>query len=319
MRLALAGDTMLGRQVGERLATVSPTELFDPQVVELAREADLFVVNLECAISDRGQRWADPTKAFFFRAPPVAAEVLTHLGVDCVTLANNHALDFGAVALVDTMDHLAAAGIAWVGAGADQDAARSPQVLERAGLRIGIVGVADHPAPYAAGPHRPGIAYGDLRGGVPEWLRHTVSNMDTDVVLVTPHWGPNMVTAPLPHVRAAGAALLGAGATLVAGHSAHVCHGVAPGLLYDLGDFIDDYATDPVLRNDLSLLFLVDFDQAAVVRIEAVPLALEYCHTRLARGLEAAWITRRFTSACAALGTVVTERSGRLIIDWPWP
>ena len=101
MKLGVAGDTMLGRMVGERLTRVAPTEIVDRAVVEVAREADVFLLNLECAISDRGERWPDPDKPFFFRAPPVAVEVLRHLGVDVVTLANNHALDYGPVALLD--------------------------------------------------------------------------------------------------------------------------------------------------------------------------------------------------------------------------
>ena len=119
MRLALAGDTMLGRGVAEALASRPPESLFSREVVAVMREADLAVLNLECCISERGTPWPDPRKPFFFRAPPVAVETLTHLGVDCVTLANNHALDFGEEALVDTFAHLSAAGIAWVGAGLD--------------------------------------------------------------------------------------------------------------------------------------------------------------------------------------------------------
>ena len=57
---------MLGRKVAERLAIVSPTALFAAEVVDVAREVDLFVLNLECAISDRGEPWRDPTKPFFF-------------------------------------------------------------------------------------------------------------------------------------------------------------------------------------------------------------------------------------------------------------
>ena len=94
IKLALAGDTMLGRGVADRLATSSPESLFAPEIVEIANEADLFVLNLECCISERGTRWAAPGKAFFFRAPASAAEALAVLGVDCVSLANNHALDF---------------------------------------------------------------------------------------------------------------------------------------------------------------------------------------------------------------------------------
>jgi poly-gamma-glutamate capsule biosynthesis protein CapA/YwtB (metallophosphatase superfamily) len=317
VKLALAGDTMLGRKVAERLTEASPTALFADGVVAAAHEADLFVLNLECAISDRGEPWPDPNKPFFFRAPPVAVDVLRHLGVGCVTLANNHALDFGTVALMDTCRHLASAGIEWVGAGVDERAARTPVVLERGGLWVGVVGVTDHPSEYAAAADRPGVAYADLRRGVPAWLDDTVGRLDGDVVVVSPHWGPNMVAEPVAHVRSTATALHAAGATVVAGHSAHVFHGVADRVLYDLGDFIDDYARDPIVRNDLGLLWLVTFDGHVPTRVEAVPLALDYCHTRLADRDEAAWITTRFRRACLALETDVKEHAGRLVVEWP--
>src|SRR3712207_4886011 len=104
--LALGGDTMLGRGVADRLAADPSFELLAEEVRAAAAEADLFIVNLECCISDRGERFPDPRKPFYFRAPPVAAERLAELGVDCVTLANNHALDYGPDALLDTLDHL---------------------------------------------------------------------------------------------------------------------------------------------------------------------------------------------------------------------
>lgn len=93
--LGMVGDTMLGRLVAERLATSTPASLIAPEVIAIAPEADLFVLNLECCISDRGEPWPAPDKRFFFRAPPGAVDVLTRLGVDCVTLANNHVLDYG--------------------------------------------------------------------------------------------------------------------------------------------------------------------------------------------------------------------------------
>ncbi|HEX6678134.1 MAG TPA: CapA family protein [Actinomycetes bacterium] len=314
MKLALAGDTMLGRKVGEALAERPPSALVAPEVVEVAAEADLFVLNLECSVSERGAPWRLPGKPFFFRAPPAAVELLALLGVDCVTLANNHALDYGPEALADTLRHLAAAGIAAVGAGPDVDAARRPAVLHGGGVRLAVVGVSDHPEQFAAGDGRPGIAFADLGGGLPAWLERAVRAADADAVLVTPHWGPNMTSAPLPYVRRAAGALVGAGATLVAGHSAHVFHGVAGRVLYDLGDFLDDYAVDPVLRNDLGLLFLVTLDQRGPSAIEAVPLALDYCHTRLADGDDAAWVRRRFRQACAELGTEAGEHAGRLLV-----
>jgi poly-gamma-glutamate capsule biosynthesis protein CapA/YwtB (metallophosphatase superfamily) len=318
MRLALAGDTMLGRGVAGALAAAPPERLVAPEVAELMRAADLAVVNLECCVSDRGRRWDAPGKPFFFRAPPKAVELLALLGVGCVTLANNHALDYGPQALLDTLDHLAGAGIAAVGAGADLDGARRPAVLDAAGLRVAVVGATDHPPDFAAEPARPGVAYADLRGGVPEWLLAAVRDAaaHADAVLATPHWGPNMTAAPVPHVRRAAAALVEAGATLVAGHSAHVPHGVGGRVLYDLGDFLDDYATDPRLRNDLGLLFLVTLDHGGPVALEAVPLKLDFCRTRLADGADAAWMRRRFRDACAALGTEVADAGGRLLVSW---
>jgi poly-gamma-glutamate capsule biosynthesis protein CapA/YwtB (metallophosphatase superfamily) len=315
--VALAGDTMLGRGVGRALATTPPEDLVAPEVRAALGEADLVVLNLECCISERGRPWDAPGKPFFFRAPPRAVELLVLLGADCVTLANNHALDYGFDALADTLEHLAGAGIAAVGAGPDLERARRPATLAAGGLRVAVLGVTDHPPDFAAGPDRPGVAFADLRRRVPDWLAEGVGAADAEVVLVTPHWGPNMTSEPVGHVRRAAAALVDAGATLVAGHSAHVPHGVAGPVLYDLGDFLDDYRVDPRLRNDLGLLFLVTLDGHGPVRLEALPLKLDFCHTRLATGEDAAWTRRRFRSACAALGTTVEEEAGRLTVSWP--
>jgi len=316
LRLALVGDTMLGRGVAARLRSAPLSSLFGPALLEAVHEADLVVFNLECCISTRGERWADPFKPFFFRAPPAAVDALSLLGVDCVTLANNHALDYGPDALLDTLAHLGAAAIEAVGAGADEAAARRPTVVAaRSGFRLAVVGVTDHPVDYAAGPARPGVAHADLRSGVPSWLREAVAGCEADAVLVTPHWGPNMVTSPKPYVRAAAAELLAAGATLVAGHSAHVFHGVEGRVLYDLGDFLDDYRVDPVLRNDLGILVLVTLDERGPRRLEALPLALGYCRTELAAGADADWVERRFRAAAGAFGTEVESDDGRLAVS----
>ncbi|HEX7096564.1 MAG TPA: CapA family protein [Acidimicrobiales bacterium] len=313
------GDTMLGRGVAERLRMAGPRSLFSDEVVAAVHEADFALANLECCISERGTPAA---KMFVFRAPPVATEALRHLGVHAVTLANNHAVDFGTDALLDTITYLDEAGIAHVGAGPDIESARRPLVCRVADVEVGIVGLSDHPAAFAAGSLRPGIAYASLeRDDVPSWVTDAVRDLRTDVRLVTPHWGPNMVQTPLPYVQRAASALLDAGATLIAGHSAHVFHGVAPSVIYDLGDFVDDYATDPLLRNDLGLLWLVDFARSAdgihPVRVEAVPIELEFCFTRFATGEPAAWITRRFVDACRELGTEARREDGRLVVDWP--
>lgn len=312
--MALIGDMMLGRGVARRLRQQGPESLFAEEVVAAVHEADVALANLECCISTRGHP-AD--KLFVFQAPPLALEALVNLGVTAVTLANNHSLDFGTDALMDTLGHLDAAGIAHVGAGGDVEQARHPIMLETAAGGFRVVAFTDHPAEFAAAAHRPGVAFADLgRDERPDWLREALSDGDTTPTLVTAHWGPNMQPTPVAHVRDAAAWLLRAGATLVAGHSAHVFQGVANRCIYDLGDFVDDYARDAELRNDLGLLVLVTFDDARPVRVEVVPIELEYCFTRLATGAALEQIARRFTAACRAMGTHVARVGDRLVIDW---
>lgn len=304
--IALAGDTMLGRKVAEALAADAAAPLIAPEVASHIESADAFVLNLECCISSHGSPFPDPLKPFFFRAPPVAAARLAALGVDAVTLANNHALDYGPEALLDTLDYLDGAGIAAVGAGPNEALARAPRTLRCGNLRVRLVAFSDHPAAYAAGAERAGIAFVDLASGLPQWAREAVRpGPDADAVLVTPHWGPNMIDEPIKPVRRAAEALVAAGATLVAGHSAHVFHGVAPRVLFDLGDFLDDYAVHAELRNDLGLLWLVDLAADGPRRIRAVPLALDYCFTREASPAEKAWIVRRLRARCAPFATDV--------------
>lgn len=318
--VALAGDVMLGRKVAERLAANPRAPLVDSTVRAWLLDADLTVANLECCISDRGQRWADPRKPFFFRAPPHAAERLADLGVDAVTLANNHALDFGPDALADTLEHLGEVGVAVVGAGPNTDAARRAAFLQADAVRFALLGIADHPADFAAGPDRPGIAYAPLHQGVPDWLRAVIGQTaaHVDVTIVSPHWGPNMVDEPVEHVRAAAPALAGAGATLIAGHSAHVPHGVAQvdgaAVCYDLGGLVDDYAVYLELRNDLGFVWRVTFDGAEPRRAEALPIALELCTTRAAAGADAAWVRGRLVDACARLGTTAAIDDGVVVV-----
>jgi poly-gamma-glutamate synthesis protein (capsule biosynthesis protein) len=313
MKLGLLGDTMLGRGVATKLHEEGPTGLFDDGVVGVLAEADLVVANLECCISSRGEP-AD--KRFVFRAPPVATEALVQLGVDVVTLANNHSLDFGVDALTDTLTSLDHAGIAQIGAGLDEGEARRAHVAEVGELRIGLVSFTDHPREFAAGPHRPGVAFVDLRHlDVPRWLRERIGSLPAGVVVVLPHWGPNMVTEPVPWVRRAATQLGRAGASLIAGHSAHLFHGVSGTIIYDLGDFIDDYRRDPELRNDLSVIAMVEIDDRGPASMEMVPIRIGSAHTQLATGADAEWVVRRFRSACARLGTTIVEQDGRAVVD----
>src|SRR2546430_12550532 len=140
---------MLGRGVAQRLETEPPESLFAAELVDVVHQAALCVLNLECCISARGE--PAPGKVFHFRAPPWATQALTHLGVNCVTLANNHALDFGQDALLDTLAHLDAAGIQAVSAGSAPEPARAPAVFEANWFRLGPL-EPSRPPPIQASP-----------------------------------------------------------------------------------------------------------------------------------------------------------------------
>jgi poly-gamma-glutamate synthesis protein (capsule biosynthesis protein) len=315
--IALGGDLMLGRGVAETLADRPPAEVWSPELRAAFLEAELAVVNLECCISDRGEPWEPERKPFHFRAPPRAIDALTAIGVRAVWLANNHALDFGRQALVDTLDHLASAGIAVVGAGRDVEEARAGRTVEAWRARIGLVAFADHPAEFAATPVDPGIAFADIGGGTPAWMLDEVARLSRtcDVVIGGPHWGPNMRSAPAPRHRTVAEDLIAAGLGALAGHSAHVVQGVqriiGVPICYDLGDLLDDYAVDPLLRNDLGMLALLTPGE----RLELVPLRLEFARTSLARGADQVAIVERVMLASRALGTELRLESGRLVLE----
>jgi hypothetical protein len=308
LTIGLLGDVMLGRKVAERIACNPSAEVWSPQVREACQACDALVLNLECCVSARGV----PTsliagKPFFFRAPPAGLEALRAIGASVAGVANNHTLDFGADALADTLSHLREAGVPPVGAGLDVKGAQRGAVVQAGPARLGVLAVSDHPAEYAAGPARSGIAHAELRRELPDWIGAELARLrsDADYVLAFPHWGPNMSPTPARWQTERAHELLAAGADAVAGHSAHVFHGIeitprGP-VLYDLGDALDDYAIDPGLRNDLGMLAM----WRPAGRLELVGLHLDFCRTELAAGKDADWIAARLERACGELGSSV--------------
>ncbi len=304
---------MLGRAVAERL----PGAVWSAEVVETCLRCDAVVANLECCISERGSpTWLIPDKPFFFRSPPAGVEALEAIGVTVAGVANNHALDFGPDAFADTLANLHSAGIVSAGGGADEEAARRGALVRAGGLTLGVLAMSDHPAEFAAMPDAPGIAFADLRHRLPGWVAEELARLraEADLVLAFPHWGPNMTEGPAPWQRRRAAELLDAGADAVAGHSAHVFHGIDGPVLYDLGDALDDYAVDDELRNDLGILVLWHPDERP--RLELVGLELGFCRTGVAKGADADWIAGRLAHACGELGTSVERADeARFVVD----
>ncbi len=322
MRIALAGDVMLGRLVDEsiiRNPASSPAAIWG-DVLPVMLEADRRLINLECVISARGQPWRPFTKAFHFRAHPRAIEFLQAAKIDCVTLANNHVLDYGSDALLDCLALLDWAGIARTGAGRNLNEASAPARLHLPESRLAVVAVTDNEPDWEAGPEKPGvhyIAYG--RRGLLEPHRSRVAGViarareQADFVIVSAHVGPNW-GFPSPAMRAMAQEVVSLGADFYWGHSNHTPQGIelfhGRVILYSAGDFIDDYAVDPKERNDLSFLFTVDVERGRAVRIRLHPVRIEDFGVRLAREEEADLVSGRMRAKCAAFGTTVEFQNG---------
>lgn len=314
VRLALGGDAMLARGVGNAIRTHGPAYPWG-DVLPLLRRADLTLINLECVIARAGNEFM-PRRAYYFRAPVEAGQALVKAGIDVVSLANNHVLDFRAGGLTAMLGHLDRLGIAHAGAGADLAHARRPAMVDKGGLRIAVIGLANHYHEYAATADRAGINYTrvatDPRTLAP--LRQSIAaarRAGADLVIVSMHWGPNLNPAPLPGFPAFARAVIDSGADIFHGHSAHLFQGIEfyhGGLiLYDTGDLLDDYRVYPRWHNDRQLLFLIDADKGGVRTVHLVPLQISDDQVNRARGAAFKAIEKMIRAASAPFGTGITR------------
>ena len=318
--LALTGDVMLGRGVNEALDASRPEEVWG-DVLPLLHAADLRVINLECAITGHRSPWSRTPKVFHFRADPPAVEVLQAARVDACSLANNQTLDFEERGLLDTLEHLEAAGIRYAGAGRDAEEASRPALLDGG---VALVAFTDNEPPFAAGPQRPGTNYLPV-STEPTVLRRveeaigSAREAGARTVIFSNHWGPNMVLRPPEVFRRFARAVVDLGADVYYGHSAHVFQGLeiyrGKPILYDTGDFVDDYAVDPDLRNDRSLLFRVSLEGGNLKRLELFPVVLPYARVELAAGDERSAILDLMQELSAELGTTFERLEDRLVLE----
>jgi poly-gamma-glutamate capsule biosynthesis protein CapA/YwtB (metallophosphatase superfamily) len=325
--LALMGDVMLGRKVAEVLNhTMRPEEPWG-DVMPLLDAADLRIINLECAITDNEQPWTRTAKVFHFRAKPSAIETLRTARIDACSLANNHTLDFEEQGLLDTLEHLDAAGIRHAGAGPNQEEAADPAILTVPANhthRAALLAFTDNEPSFAAGTDRPGTNYlpVSLKPDVLRRVERAVAaarGMGVDTVIFSNHWGPNMVQRPKKIFRRFAHAVIDRGVDIYYGHSAHVFQGVeiyrGKPIIYDTGDFIDDYAVNPELRNDWSFLFQVSVVEGRFERLDLTPVKLSYARVDLATGGERETILNRMEGLSAEMGTVFTRREGALVLE----
>jgi poly-gamma-glutamate synthesis protein (capsule biosynthesis protein) len=296
VRLMAVGDLEMAFGVGRRIVNIGPEVPF-ANVVDFFNSADIVVANLECSLSRNGQPW--PNKQLHFGAPAEAAEALAVGGIDLVSVANNHSLDFGAQAFRETLQLLDAAGVGHFGGGRNSAEARAPLILERNGLRIAFLSyVTAFWGPYhfttrswEAKPDKTGIAIArvdDIAADV------TAARALADVVVVAIHADGEYHRLPKRSQRRKADAAIAAGAALVIEHGPHVLQGYRRAgntlIAYSLGNFVfpgydGDARYSAILDVSLSAQGVESFSWIPIMLVKALP--------RPANAAETEWITAR--------------------------
>lgn len=318
--LGFTGDVMLGRNVNLMQRNRKPEDVWGTLLPELEKLDGLFI-NLECCISKRGSPWTETIRAFHFRADPDwSLEALEKAGVKWCNLANNHMLDFGEKALLDTLENLENVGIRFSGAGRNREEAFQPAFVELDDLKIAFISFSDDPEEYAAGADSPGIAYlnfysDSFREDVLGVLEAAKSE-NPDIIVASGHLGPNMVEKPAKRIRDFVHFLMDNGVDLFHGHSAHIFQGIevykGKPILYDTGDFIDDYRVDLELRNDQSFLFKMKVVEREIREIELLPVEIRNYAVEPARKEVREWSFERMQRLSKEFGTSLKKDDQKL-------
>ncbi|MCX4322815.1 MAG: CapA family protein [Lachnospiraceae bacterium] len=256
-----------------------------PEVMERMQAADIMMLNNEFAYSNRGTPLEE--KQFTFRARPETAAYLTDLGVDIVSLANNHAYDYGPDALEDTLTTLRETGIPYVGAGRDIGEARKPVYYIVGDIKIAFVSATqierlDTPDTKEATETSPGVFRCWNGEKLMETVREAAKNSDFVVAYI--HWGTeNQAELDWAQLKQA-PELVAAGADLVIGDHPHCLQpiGVIQGVpvIYSLGNFWFNSKT-----LDTGMVEVV-IDETGIVSYQFVPCLQSGCRTTLLQGAE---------------------------------
>jgi len=290
IRLMAGGDVMLGRQMPGWVALHGPSWPLTG-VAKLLETADLALVNLETCVStlgdflDKGGR-----QPYYYHALPEMLDVLSAANIQCVTTANNHAMDYGKEALVQQCELLDAGGFLHSGSGRDFTQAALPGYAQINGLTIAFIGVETETPVMQAGIDTPGIFHAPIKN----LLNAVAASIATarthaDIVIVTPHWGDNWQEAPSPLLRDVARGLIDLGADAVLGHSAHILQGVelhaGRPIVYDMGTLLFDRVTQNRMSD--TALFELELDARGVRQITIHPVKLSRGQAHLATNNDA--------------------------------
>lgn len=285
IRIAAVGDVNYDRSPAYIIQTTGDLAYPLSRVQHVFEAADYTIANLETALGDVGEPAA---KRYPFRSPPETAESLAIGGVDLVSLANNHAQDYGPEALLQGIDLLHAAGVATVGGGTNEAAAHAPHIADINGLKVAFLGYVHVPVEaithfdtqsWSATAGAPGLAWAE-----PARVSADVAAVrpEVDLVVVILHSGYEYIEEPSEPQVAAARAAVDAGADLVVGHHAHILQGIHrynDGVIaYGLGNFLFNIEGPPE-----TAILNVWLDQNGVRQLELLPAIIqEHGQPRLA-------------------------------------
>lgn len=275
--LVFSGDTLLDRGVKNLLYNQGRDGVLSLEDAAPFINADIAMIDLEFPISSRGTPM--PNKEYTFRGDPAHISFFTEMGIDIVTLANNHAIDYGYDAFLDTLDILDENGIRYVGGGRDLDDAMNCEVFEVKGKTIGILS-ASRVLPvvdWYAGKNKPGI----FPTYDPTALNECIvkAKQECDYVIVYAHWGVEKQHSPEPYQVNMAHGYIDNGADAVIACHPHVLQGFeyykGKPIAYSLGNFIfTDARKDTVL---LTVTIEEDrlemkLDPYRIVNLKTVPI-----------------------------------------------
>lgn len=258
-----------------------------PDLIGEMQSADIMMLNNEFAYSDRGT--PTPEKQFTFRARPDSVSYLTELGVDIVSLANNHAYDYGEQALLDSMQILREEGIPYVGAGANIEEASAPVYFIINDMKIAFISATqierlDNPDTKGATETSPGV----FRCLNSEKLLQTVAaaKEESDFVIVYVHWGTeNQEETDWAQDKQA-PELVEAGADLIIGDHPHILQKIdiidGVPVIYSLGNFW--FNSRPI---DTGMV-KVTISEEGLQSFQFIPCLQNNCKTSLLEGEEKA-------------------------------
>ncbi|MDR2421170.1 MAG: CapA family protein [Oscillospiraceae bacterium] len=241
--IAVAGDVLTGERIGPRIEAGEYGSVLDEETATLFREADIAVVNLETSVSERG---SPADKTYTFRSPPENLAFLRdYLGIDAVSLANNHTLDYGRDAFRDTLEHTRRYGMAPFGAGGSLAEAAAPYIAEAGRLKIAFFASNQilPAASWAAGADTAGQLVTKDPGNLGALADGILSARETcDYIIVYMHWGIERDTLPNDVQKRTARALIDLGADIVIGAHPHVIQSFeyynGKPIAYSLGNFI---------------------------------------------------------------------------------